>query len=146
MRIFNAFMIIFCATILFMLPFTSLSEDFRTDTRDDEYYYQTGVGETTGNVTLVKPIYDDDTTSVSIVSDVSADDPQYSSYNSTTQRLTFIGLAASENHTLTISYLVDAFDENTTLNSLMDWFPFIWYLIIIAFAPAAFIALFTGRS
>ena len=146
MKIFNAFLIIFTATILFMLPITTLIYDFRTDLREDTFAYETGGGVTTGNVTLFKPVYENDTDTIDIVSDESDDSPLYSSYNTTSRRLAFTGLVASENRTLVVTYLIDVFEDNDTLNTLMDRLPFIWLLVIIAFAPAAIFAIFLGRA
>jgi len=145
MRILYAFFVIVVAAILFMLPLTTAIYDFRTDLREDTFNNTTGVGETTANLTLFKPIYDDDTGTVGILSSISTDTPLYSSYNATSRLLGMTGLADNSTRVLTISYDIDALEGSDAINTIMDIIPFIWMMVIIAFPMAALYAIFTGR-
>ena len=146
MRIFNAFLIIVVSVFLFMLPIITAITDFRTDTREDNFALETVVGVVTGNVTLFQAIYNDNTNTIVLNSDDTDDAPTFSSYNVTTRLMGMTGLAASTNRTLTVSYLIDNFEDNDTLNTLMDRVPFLWLLVIVAFIPASLFAIFTGRA
>jgi len=145
MRIFYAFLIIIVAVILFMLPLTEAIYDFRTDLREDEFTYATGAGESAANVTLGKPVYDDDIFTIDILSDLSTDNATYSGYNVTSRLLDISGLSDNATRLFTISYDIDALEGSDAINAFMDIIPFIWMLIIIAFGPAALFAIFTGR-
>ncbi len=146
MRIFNAFLIVVVSVFLFMLPITTAITDFRTDTREDNFALETVAGVVTGNVTLFQAIYNDDTNTIVLNSDDTDDAPTFSSYNVTTRLMGMTGLTASTNRTLTVSYFIDNFEDNDTLNTLMDRVPFLWLLVIVAFIPAALFAIFTGRA
>lgn len=146
MRIFYGFLIIVVSAILFMLPLTSLINDFRTDVREDTFTVTTGSGVTTDNQTLTRAIYDDDTDTIEITSSISDDTPLYSSYNTTTRLLAYSGLAASSTRVITVSYDVDALDSTDAIATFVDRLPWIWMLIIIAFPIAALAAIFLGRG
>lgn len=145
MRIFYAALVVVVAAILFMLPVTLAIYDFRTDLREDEFTSPTGVGVTTANVSLGKPIYDDDTGTVDIFSDLDTDVPTYSTYNGTTLQLGIAGLTANTTRILTVTYDIDALEGSDAISAILDIVPFIWLLIAIAFPPAALFAIFTGR-
>lgn len=145
MRVFYAFLIIFAAVFLLLLPITEAVYDFRTDIRDDTFAVETGVGETTANVTLIKEVYDDDTETIDILSDLSSDSPAYGNYATATRELQVTGLTASENRTLTVSYDVDALVASPALNTLIGWTPYLWYICVFLFTPASLFAIFTGR-
>lgn len=145
MRIFWAFLIVFVAVILFMLPLTTLILDFRTDDRDDTFSTETGAG-TTANVTLLKALFDDDIGSVSIASDLATDIPLASSYNATPRQLLVSGLTVTANRTMVVTYDVDALAGSATINTFVDRLSWIWMLVVIAFVPAALAAIFTGRA
>lgn len=144
MRIFYAFLIIVVAAILWMLPITMAIYDFRTDLRTDTFNTSTAVGVTTANETLLDDLYDGDIGSVDIASDDATDAPLANSYNSTSRVLGMTGLTENTTRTLEISYDIDALDVDS-LNTLFDWLPLIWILVIVAFPMAALFAIFTGR-
>lgn len=145
MRIFWAFLIIVVSTILWLLPITTAIYDFRTDQREDTFATETGAG-TTANVTLLDDLYEDDTGSVDIDSDLATDAPLPSSYNATNQNLLVNGLTASANRTLIVTYDIDALSESEAVSNILDRLPLIWLVVIIAFPPAALFAIFTGRA
>ena len=147
MRIFYAFLVIVVASILFMLPLTTAIYDFRTDLREDTFDTDTGGSVTTANVTLGKPIYDNDTQTIDILSDLATDVPAYtdSSYNVTSRKTGIEGLTANTTRILTVSYDIDALEGSDAINTVMDIIPFIWLLVIIAFPMMALFAIFTGR-
>lgn len=146
MRIFNAFLIIIVSAILFLLPLTEGIYDFRTDLQTDTFSVSTNATATAANVTLLNVLYDNDTTTISILSDTSADIPVYSSYNITSRDLEMSGLAVSTTRIITASYDVDALEGSDAINTIVGYVPFIWLLAIIGFAPAALVAIFTGRA
>jgi len=146
MRIFYAFIIIFVSAILFMLPFTQMAYDFRTDPRTDVYTVDTAVGITTGNESLYDDLYDDDMGSIDIDSTLATDIPMPSSYNTTTRLLDITGLTANTTRTLSITYDYDALDASEAIATLIDRLPWVWLLVCVAFSPAALFAIFTGRA
>ena len=145
MRIFYAFLIIFVATILWMLPVTSAIYDFRTDVRTDTFSTTTTVGVTTANETLHEELYDDDIGSVDITSEDATDTPLPNSYNATSQVLNIIGLTENTTRELEVAYDVDALEGDNAVDILLGWVPYIWILIICVFPMAALFAIFTGR-
>jgi len=146
MRIFYAFLIIFTATFLWLLPVTTSIYDFRTDLRTDTYTSTTAVATTTANVVLGKPIYDNDTGTLSFISDNSADTPIYFAYDTPTRELEISGLSANSTRIIEVSYDISSLTANPSVETLLDALPFIWIIIIIAFGPAALFAIFTGRA
>ena len=145
MRIFYAFLIIVVSAMLFMLPVAEAIYDFRTLLREDVFTSPTGAVETTANVTLVKPVYTDDTSTIDILSDLTTDVPITDAYDTATRELQVGGLTANTTRVLTITYDADALSASGSLNTMMDNLPFMWMLTIIAFPMAALFAIFTGR-
>jgi len=145
MRIFYAFLIVVTSAILFMLPITKAVYDFRTDLRTDTFITATA-GVTSANETLLDALYGDDIGSIDIVSSNATDTPLPNSYNSTSQVLNIIGLGTNTSRTLAVSYDVDALESSSGISNLLDYIPFIWILICVAFGPAALFAIFTGRT
>ena len=119
--------------------------DFRTELREDEFTSPTGVGVNCANVTLGKPVYDDDTGTVDPFSDLSTDIPATSSYNTTSRQLLICGLTANTTRILAVSYDVDALEGFDAIGLLVDRIPFIWILLIVVFPIAAFAAIFMKR-
>lgn len=146
MRIFYAFLIIVIAAVLFMLPLTEASYDFRTDERTDSFDVDTGVGESTDNVTLHAEVYDDDLETISILSDLSTDSPVADSYGSATREVAVSGLTENTTRELDVTYDIDALDASDAISGLIDRLPWVWLLTIIAFPMAALFAIFTGRT
>lgn len=133
------------SAILFMLPVTEAVYDFRTDLRTDTFSTTTGIGATSVNETLLDDLYDCDMGSIDIDSDDATDTPFPSSINCTNRVLTITGLTANATRILDITYDIDALKGSTAINAIMDRVPWIWLLVIIAFAPAALFAIVTGR-
>ena len=119
-----------------MLPVSQAVYDYRTDVREDSFNYETGGAETTANVSLYTAIYDDDTDTVSILSDLATDIPLFSAYNATTRLLDMTGLTVASNRTLRVYYDINALVANPAISTLMDWLPYIW-LILICVMPMA---------
>jgi len=146
MRIFQGFLIVFITVILFMLPVTDAIYDYRTDVREDSFNYETGGAETTANVTLHSPIYDDDPHTISILSDLSTDIPLFSAYNTTTRLVDMTGLTITSNRTLRVSYNINALIGNAALETLMGWLPWIWILMVCVMPMAGIYAIIKGRN
>ena len=119
-RIFLGFLIIVTVSILFMIPVTEAIYDYRTDVRDDPFTLPTGVAETGANMTLIKPIYDNDTATLGFLSDNVSDSPIYTAYDTATRELEVSGLAANTTRLLTVSYDVDAMSASAAVSTLMD--------------------------
>ena len=134
------------AGLLFMLPVSEAIYDYRTTERTDINTVNTAVDVTTGNVTLFTAVYENDTSTIGITSDLSTDVPLFSTYNTTTRLLVFSGLTDNTSRTITATYLIDALSGSTAVNTFLGWLPFIWLLVIIAFPPAALFAIFTNRA
>jgi len=104
-----------------MLPVSEAVYDFKTELREGTFTSPTGVGVNCANVTLGKPIYDDDTGTVDPFSDLATDNPAYSasSYNATSQQLTICGLTANTTRVLTISYDVNALEGYDAIGAVV---------------------------
>lgn len=146
MRIFNAFLIMLVAVILLLLPVTDAVYDFRTDIKEDKFTVETGGGESTGNVSLNKELYNADSSTITITSDLGSDLPQFSAYHDGTNTISFSGLTASSNRTITVLYDYDAISGLVAINTLIDRTSFIWYVMLIGLPIAGVAAIFTGRS
>ena len=144
-RIFFAFTIVFAAVLLFLLPLSEGSYDFRTDLRYDSFTVATAVGTTNATIQLSTEIYDDDTSTLDIDSNDVDDTPLFYSYNGTTRALLVIGLADNTTRTLGVTYDIDALEAWGAIMTLADRIEWVWLIIIIGFAPAALVALFTHR-
>ena len=131
---------------MWLLPITTAIYDFRTDLRTDTFSTDTAAGVTSANETLLESLYEGDLGSIDIFSDDATDVPLGSSYNATSRLLNVTGLTANATRTLDVSYDVDALQGSEAINTLVDRVPWIWFLIIVAFGPAALFAIFTGRT
>ena len=129
-----------------MLPVSRAVYDFRTDLRTDEFFSTTAVSQTSENVTLGKPVYDDDTGTIDILSDLSTDNATYNSYNTTTRVLNIINLTDNTTRILSVSYDIDALEGSDALNTFVGYVPWIWMLIIIVFPMVGIAAIWTGRA
>jgi len=135
------------STILFLLPVSTGIYDFRTDQRNDIFTVTTPVATTNATVQLAKPIYDNDTSTLVLTSGSSIlDVPLYSSYNTTTRALLVIGLSDNLTRSLTVAYDVSADGLTGAMGTLLDFIPFIWMLMVIAFPVSALVAIWTGRA
>lgn len=119
--------------------------DYQTDQRTDTFTVTTAVGADNTTVQLFAFIYDDDTSTLSFISDDVDDAPLFYSYNSTSRATVIIGLSENTTRSLDVSYDVDALTAMPAIANIISRVPFIWLLMIISFAPAALAALFLGR-
>jgi hypothetical protein len=146
LKIFYSFLIVFASAVLYFIPITAGVHDFRTDLKEDSFYVSTNGAITTGNVTLIKALYQDDTSSVQLTSDQAVDTPVVAGYTTATRLLDISGLAVSYNRTLTASYDWDALGGSGAVNAFLDKVAWIWLLCVIAFAPAALAAVWMGKA
>ena len=146
MRVLYAFICVLLGAGLFLFPITEAIYDFQTDVREDTSTITTAAGVTTGNFTLVKSVYDDDVSTISITSDLSTDTPAYSSYNSTSRLLVFNGLTADTTRIVTAGYDVDALTNAPAISTLLNITPFLWYAFAVVFIGAAIAAMLLGRN
>jgi len=146
MKIFSAFLIILTSVALFLLPLTAAIYDFRTDLRTDTFSTATGVDAHSANETLLNDLYDGDIGSIDIASDDTSDTPLANSYNATSRQLNITGLADNTTRSLDVSYDIDALQGSSAISTIADRVPWVWLLMVIAFAPAALFAIFTGRT
>jgi hypothetical protein len=144
-KILKSFLMMLSVSILFMLPVTAGVYDYRTDIKTDTDYEATGVGVVTANVVLLKEVYDDDVSTISITSDTVTDTPTVVNYHTATRLLDINGLTANTTRTLSISYDIDALTASAAIGVFMDNISWIWLVCIIGFAPAALAAMFTGK-
>ena len=145
MRIFYAFLVMMTMAILVMLPLSDAVHDFRTDTREDSFSVATGVSENSTSVVLVKPLYDGDVSTATVLSDDSTDTPLASYYNNDTRALTIEGLSTNTTRTLEVSYEVDALSGSSAIDDLVSNLDLIWLICLVAFPAAALAAIFLGR-
>jgi hypothetical protein len=146
LKIFYSFLVILTSAILWLLPVTDAVYDFRTDVKEDSFYYSTGVGVTVANVTLTKALYNDDQSTASAISDYSTDLPVVAGYHTSTRVLDLTGLAGNYTRTLTVSYDFDGLGGSSAINTVADRLGWIWLLCIIVFAPAALASMWIGRK
>lgn len=146
MRIFTSFLIVLLDIFLWFLPVQAAIYDFRTDIRTDNFNFPTAVGVTTGNVVLLKPIYANDTMTLSITSSKDTDAPLFSSYNGITRLVAFTGLSDNSTRALGFEYDVASFDPSGALSNFMDLLPWFWMLPISIFPLAAIVYIFWGKG
>ncbi len=145
-RIFGAFLMMATAVLLWLLPLTSAIYSFRTDLKTDLITANTASGNTTANVTLNKPIYSSDTSTLTLYSDLSSDIPLYGAYNAATKTLLITGLTDNTTRTLTVSYDTDALTGAGAFNTVLDRTPYIWMVIVAALPVIALVVLFRRRD
>lgn len=146
MKVFYSFMVLFAVTILFMLPITPGVYDFRTDVKDDTFWIEEDGATTTANVTLLKSVYDDDVSTISVTSDLFTDSPAVAGYHTATRVVDITGLTISQNRTLTVAYDYDALNASDAIANILDVLPWIWLLCVIAFAPCALVAMWVLKK
>lgn len=144
-KILSSLLIVISSIILWMMPATSAIYDFRTDLQADTFATSTAAGVTSANSTLTKAIVDNDTSTITITSNIS-EAPAFNSYNATNRQLNTIGLTANTIRTLTVTYDVTALAGADALDTFIGtWFIYIWYVLIIAFPIVGVLAILTGR-
>ena len=142
-RIFASFLIIITSFFLLVMPITTATYEFRTNERSDSFLaVTTGVGVTSANVTLLKAIYDNDTGTIVYTSSI-AEAPAVSTYNTTSRQLLTTGLTANTSRTLTVQYDITSLSGLTSFDTILNYMPFLWYILIVAFTIAALAAVFT---
>jgi hypothetical protein len=144
-KIFYGFLILLFSALLWLIPISSLIYDFRTDVTEDEFYIATEVGSTNTTVTLSDFIYDNDTSTIDVISDLNTDSPTFVSYNTTTRATLFNGLTDNATRNLDITYDTDALDSGAW-GTILTIFPKLWMIIIILFPVAGLVAILFGRS
>ena len=145
MKIVYSFLIVLVAVFLWLLPLSDMVYSFRTDPVTDESTVDTGVGETTSNVTLNQFTFNGISSITSISSSIN-EVPAVSSYNSTSKTALISSLTADDSRTLSITYDVDVITDNDAINTLLGRASWIWMLIIIAFPVASLAAIWTNRA
>ncbi len=121
--------------IVFLMFFIGTFFTNLKDSRTDSYaqiapYAETGVGVLTKDITLLKPVWDNDITNItSVTSNETVDVPAVNTYVSATRTLNIIGLAASTNRTLTVIYLYGSLDTNT--DTFMGFLPIFLAVVLL---------------
>lgn len=142
-KIFWSFIIIFLSVLFAFLPVTDAAYAFKTDTKTDTFSVSTGAGETTGNVTLFKTVYDDDTSTIELLSQGAGDEPIWTSYNTTTRALIITGLSENLTRSLSVTYDTTAAGTTGAIATIIDNFSTpIYILLVVLFPIAGFLALF----
>lgn len=144
MRIFNGFLIMLCSVILWFLPITESIYAWQTDQRTDKFNVTTAPGQTTASIILHKPIFDDDTNTISFSSNVS-EVPTCSSYNATTRQVLVATLLDDTTRELDVSYDVSAFDWSPTLDTVGDIAIWLYYILLALFPMAGVVYIFWGK-
>ena len=143
MKIFHAFLVILCSTILLFLPLTEAIDDFKTDIRSDTFYASGLI--TSTNVTLFKPVYEGDSSRISLLSDNSLDAPALSAYDAGTHSAIVAGLSSNTTRTLTVTYPMAAFTPTSAINKFFSNLYYVWLLLVFTFVPLCLVAIFTNR-
>lgn len=137
-------MILVFSALLWLVPISSLVYTFRTDVTLNTFYTSTGVGVTQTTVTLTKFVYDDDTSTILIRSDLNTDVPVLVSYNTTSRATVINGLSDNVSRILFVEYDTDAFN-NSSWDTILNMFPSLWLIFIICFDLAALVAVLVDR-
>ena len=134
----TATLILGAVIILLFIPSAMDSiDDFRTTEQVDAYDITTGGGVTTANVTLSQELFGDETRNASVSSNMTVDAPIASSYVSNTQALNVIGLEASTERRLTVTYAIDALDDYPGAGVAARVWPILLILGVIGIIVAA---------
>lgn len=109
------------------------SHDIRVDDATDQFVnITTGVAETTANVTLTYPLYEDNSYWVGTITSTEVTDvPAAGTYVAATQNLTVTGLAASKTRTLTVPYSADALTNYSGVSPMVTVAPLIIFVGIL---------------
>jgi hypothetical protein len=132
MRYFTGFLIVLSSVLFWMLPVSSSIYAWKTDARTDVFTITTIPAVTSANSTLLKPIYDNDTSTLDFSSSLSTDIPVYVSYNGTSHLVAYTGLTDNSTRQISISYDVTAFTDNSVFETLSDmavWLIFIFFIV-----------------
>lgn len=147
MKVFYSFLILITCALLLFVDVPQGVYDYRTKVHSDTFnYVSTGAGETTANVTIIKALYDDDTSTFSVSSNTSSDIPVFSSYNAATRDLKIAGLGANITRTLYVDYDVTALSGLIALDTFMDLAPYFWYILLFCFMASAIAYMWVGRG
>lgn len=132
--------------ITFLPDLTDATHEMITDFDTMSGDITTGAGETSGDVTLPQPLYNDETQYVStITSSHDPDNPVASSYAAASNALTVGGLAESQTRTVTVTYAYDATGDFVGLKSGGRMLPTLILLMVIALAGAGIWRMFSNR-
>ena len=145
-RIFAGFLLLLTAGVLFAFPFSTALYDFKTDLKTDNHGLNTGVGVTTGSVILAKPPYLDDTSTLTISSNLAGDAATFVSYNATSRELALSGLSDNSTRTITLNYDTYALSGFSAIDTVVSRFDLIWIIGVIAFVVAGVVVLFIGEE
>jgi hypothetical protein len=129
-----------------MLPFSEAVYDFKTDLKEDSFTSVTADNVTTDNFTLTHEVYDDDTSTLTILSSLSDDIPVLSSYAPVGHSVLISGLADNTTRTLQIAYDIYALSGWAGIDTLVSRLNLIWLLCLVAFIPVALVAIWRGRA
>ncbi len=140
-KIFQGFLVLVAVALLWMLPIPQSVYDFRTDIREETTQAVTGLGVTTFSTVLDKPIYDDDTQTIILLSDNPLDIPVVSTYTAPTRTLLIDGLNADDTRTLTISFDIDSLNAHPAFNTVLNIIPYFWILILVVFPVVSLIVI-----
>jgi len=146
LKIFSSFLVVLTAVLLFFLPFSEAVYDFRTDVKTDSLYSATDPGEATDNLTLTHEIYDDDSSTLSLLSSNSADIPVLSAYSPDSHSILVSGLSENSTRTLAVSYDIYALTGWSGIDTFVSRLGLFWILIIFSFVVCGFVVLFRGRA
>lgn len=146
MRIFNSFLILVAAALLWLIPINDAIYDFQTDVKTDVFGVATAASITSVNLTLTHSVYENDTSTLTVTSSDGDDSPILTAYAATNHTANITGLAENLTRELTLYYDVDALSGSTAWSTILDILPFFWMVLIICFPVAGMAAIFLGRA
>lgn len=141
-KIFTGFLIIALSVSFWFLPVAAWLYAWQTDIRTDTFYVSTGPGVTTSAVTLLKPIYDNDTSTISLFSFGNTDALSFSSYNTTSRVLALAGLSGNVSRNIEVAYDVAAFQKTSVYNFFASFALWFTYIVFILFPLAGLVYVF----
>jgi hypothetical protein len=117
-----------------MLPVTEGIYNFQTDVKVEAKTVSTGAGVTSVDVVLARPLYNNDYSTVDVLSDNTLDSPEVTAYDTLTREITVTGLHATDSRKFTINYDIQALNLPSAIYTVLGWVPVFWILILVCFA------------
>lgn len=133
--------------IAFQLPnlFNAVT-DFRTTALTEGYATTTAAGVTSANITLAKPVFQDDIIYVTTSSNVTLDVPSPQSYVTATRVVLVGGLQASTTRMLTVVYKTPKLGIYATADTTVSFFPALLIVLMISLPILIIVVAVKGRG
>ena len=119
--------------------------DFRTDTLEETFIFDTAGAETNQTVQLANGLWDGSVAYVDVSSNDTSEIPLPNSYNATTRDLTVTNILASTGHILTIEYQTSGLSQYTGAEEAATKIPLAVVAAVIILPLGVLVGLFVRR-